>query len=106
MVGNQRGPGFEADSQSGLYLVEDLEALQARRPGFSYVPCIRDEADPAGTDLVGVVTRAETELAHTTFFLCGDEVLVNRLKRGLFLAGAKLDRIHADPFVPAQANAA
>ncbi|MDO9587073.1 MAG: 2Fe-2S iron-sulfur cluster binding domain-containing protein [Brevundimonas sp.] len=92
--------------RSGLYLVKALEALQASQPGFRYAPCIRDETDAAGTDLVSVVTRAETDLAHTTFFLCGDEVLVNRLKRALFLAGVKLDRIHADPFVPAQAKAA
>lgn len=87
---------------SGLYLVEALEGLQVRRPGFSYLPCIRDQADPSGTDLVSVVAGAETDLANTTFFLCGDELLVNRLKRALFLAGAKLDRIHADPFVAAQ----
>ncbi len=92
--------------RSGLYLVEALEALQASRSGFHYSPCIRDEADPAGTDLVSVVTSAETDMAHTTFFVCGDEVLVNRLKRALFLAGAKLDRIHADPFVPAGTKAA
>ena len=91
--------------RSGLYLVEALEALSASRPGFHYTPCIRDEADPAATDLVSVVTKAETDLAHTTFFLCGDELLVTRLKRALFLAGAKLDRIHADPFVAAQAKA-
>jgi hypothetical protein len=41
-------------------------------------------------------------LAHTNFFLCGDESLVKRLKRALFLAGAKLDFIRADPFVAAQ----
>jgi hypothetical protein len=63
--------------------------------------CIRDAADPA-TDLVNVVTRSETELANTVFFLCGDELLVRRLKRSLFLAGAKLDAIRADPFVAAQ----
>lgn len=87
--------------RSGLYLVEELQALQAERANFSYMACIRDAADPA-TDLVNVVTRSETELANTVFFLCGDELLVRRLKRSLFLAGAKLDAIRADPFVAAQ----
>lgn len=92
--------------RAGLYHVDALEALQANRPGFRYIPCVRDEADPEGTDLVSVVTKSETDLANTVFFLCGDEGMVKRLKRTLFLAGAKLDRINADPFVSAAAKVA
>jgi ferredoxin-NADP reductase/ferredoxin len=92
--------------RSGLYLVEALQDLQSRRPEFRYIPCIRDQADPANTDLMAVVTREETDLVNTAFFLCGDELLVKRLKKALFIAGAKLDRIHADPFVAAQSKPA
>ena len=92
--------------RTGLYLVEALEALQAVRSSFRYTPCLRDEPGPAGGDLDVVVSTLETDLPNTTFFLCGDELMVQRMKRGLFLAGAKLDRIHADPFKPAQARVA
>jgi CDP-4-dehydro-6-deoxyglucose reductase len=88
--------------RSGLYLVDELRALQAQHSGFRYIPGIRNAADPSGTDLVSIVSQAEAELANTTFFLCGDALLVNRLKRTLFLAGARLDFIHADPFLAAQ----
>ena len=88
--------------RSGLYLVEALEALQAERPGFSYRPCLRD----AGGDLIEAVTAVEAGATDATYFLCGDAALVNRLKRELFLAGARLDHIHADAFVPAQLKAA
>lgn len=92
--------------RTGLYLVDELEALQKERPGFRYTPCLRDEPGPAGGDLQAVVSALETDLPNTTFFLCGDELLIQRMKRGLFLAGAKLDRIFADPFTPAQQRAA
>lgn len=95
-----------AVDRSGLYLVEALTALAAERPNFEYTPCLRDEPGPDGGDLQATLMTRETELKDAAFFLCGDELLVRRLKRGLFLAGAKLDRINADPFAPAQAKAA
>ncbi|MGV8839097.1 MAG: 2Fe-2S iron-sulfur cluster-binding protein [Bauldia sp.] len=88
--------------RSGLYLVEALEALAADHPGFRYTPCLRDEPGPAGGDLPTVVAALETDPRNTRFFLCGDDVVVGKMKRKLFLAGAKLDRIHADAFTPAQ----
>ena len=91
---------------SGLYLVDALEALQAQRPGFSYRPCVRNAKDGGGADLVDAVIGAEADVADAIFFLSGDAALVNRLKRELFLGGAKLDRIHADAFVPAQVKVA
>ena len=88
--------------RSGLYQVDELQALQTRHQGFHYIPSVRDSTDPSGSDLVSVVTRGEKQLTNTTFYLCGDEVLFNRLKRTLFLAGAKLDALRADPFVAAR----
>jgi ferredoxin-NADP reductase len=83
-----------ARDEGGFYLVEALQALQALHPGFRYVPTL--------TDLAELVASNEAAPADTEFFLCGDATLVNKLKRRLFLAGAKLDRLHTDPFVPAQ----
>lgn len=86
-----------ARDEAGFYLVDELRALQARNPEFEYLP--------STADLVDLVKASETALTDTEFFLCGDAGLVNKLKRTLYLAGAKLDRLHADPFVAAQAPA-
>jgi len=90
----------------GLYLVDSLEALQASDPRFRYVPCLMNSGERARADLVNAVASAETDFANTAYFLCGDEEMVKRLKRTLFLAGAKLDRIRADAFVSAPVRAA
>lgn len=92
--------------RAGLYLVETLEALQSDRADFRYIPCVRDHTDPANADLVQMVAEAEKAVADTSYFFCGDEGIVKRLKKAVFLAGAKLDDIHADPFVPAQTGLA
>jgi CDP-4-dehydro-6-deoxyglucose reductase len=105
MAAGHRGPitlYHGALDASGLYLVEELAGLQDERPQFTYRPCILNADAPNETDLVKVVTRAQAHPAQTSYFLCGDELLVNRLKRGLFIAGAKLDSIQADPFLPAK----
>lgn len=83
----------------GLYLVDELRALEAAHANFSYRPCLKDEAG----DLVEAVKAAETDVANAAAFLCGDAELVGRLKRALFLAGARLDRIRMDAFLPAAA---
>lgn len=83
-----------ARDTSGFYLVDALQALQARHNGFRYTPSL--------DDLVEVVRSQETSPADSEFFLCGDATLVNKLKRTLYLAGAKLDRLHADPFIAPQ----
>ena len=82
-----------ARDASGLYLVDELRALQAAHPQFRYLP--------THDDLIETVRSGEPALADSEFFLCGDAALVNRLKRTLYLAGARLDSLHADPFVPA-----
>lgn len=87
----------------GLYLVDELEALARRHPQLTYRPCIQDEG--ASGDLCEAVLGGESAPADSEFFLCGDPTLVGRLKRALFLKGAKLPRIHADPFIPTAAPA-
>ena len=34
-------------------------------------------------------------------FLCGDEDLVNKLRKQIFLAGSSMNDIYADPFIHA-----
>jgi hypothetical protein len=44
---------------------------------------------------------AETDPASADFFLCGGADLIGRLKRELYLKGAKLQRLPTDIFLPA-----
>jgi NAD(P)H-flavin reductase/ferredoxin len=106
---NHRGPitlYHGARDQSGLYLVEDLRALVGRRENFSYRPCVLSASEPGNSepessDLTTAVIDGETDLANTDFYLCGGASLIDRLKRELFLKGAKLQRLRTDTFLPA-----
>jgi ferredoxin-NADP reductase/ferredoxin len=87
----------------GLYLVDALEALAAQHPNVEYRRCVRDRGGPDG-DLKEAVLGGESKPGDAVFFLCGDATLVSQMKRALFLAGAKLTRLHADPFLPTAAT--
>lgn len=90
-----------ARDRSGLYLEEQLRALAEERAGFTYIPCVRGELGPAGGDLEAAVIEGERQPEGSSFFLCGGAGIVGRVKRGLFLKGAKLQRIRSDVFAPA-----
>jgi CDP-4-dehydro-6-deoxyglucose reductase, E3 len=100
LVRQHRGPirlYHGARERSGLYHVEELRALADRHESFSYRPCIMSDSDDLATAVVG----AETDPANTDFFLCGGADLIGRLKRELYLKGAKLQRLRTDIFLPA-----
>ena len=80
----------------GLYLQAELEALAARHQNFTYRPCLMDR----GEDMLAIV-RAHTELKGAGIYLCGDAPLVEKLRKALFLAGARLADIRADAFAAA-----
>lgn len=88
--------------RSGLYLVGELAEMAAAHENFTYIPCIRNEPGGPSGDLVEVVVADEEAPDAASFYLCGDPDLVARMKRTLFLKGARLDRLHADPFLPAE----
>jgi CDP-4-dehydro-6-deoxyglucose reductase len=96
-----------ARTPDGLYLRNELKALSAARRNFSYHPCaLEGEAD--GLEVrVGrldeLLLKALPSFAERRFFLCGDAPLVKSLKRALFVRGASLEEIYADPFVGADA---
>jgi CDP-4-dehydro-6-deoxyglucose reductase, E3 len=86
---------------AGLYLHDELEALVRGRPNLSYVARVLSDPSPQGGDVAAAVLERETALADTAFFLCGGERLVSRLKRELYLRGAKLKYLRSDAFTPA-----
>jgi ferredoxin-NADP reductase/ferredoxin len=81
---------------SGLYLREELEELAGRHANFAYRPCLMDQ----GEDLLAIV-KADPALKGAGVYLCGDAPLVERLRKSLFLAGARLADIRADAFAAA-----
>jgi NAD(P)H-flavin reductase len=97
-----------ARDAAGLYLVEELRALAERHARVTYLRCVLDGDAPWGA-LSGALDRVLLErfpsLAGHRVFLCGDAALVQALKRKVFLAGAALGDIRADPFILAPAPA-
>jgi ferredoxin-NADP reductase/ferredoxin len=92
-----------ARAAAGLYLDDELRALARRRPQLSYRRVVLDGAPEDGLSVgrLDDALLAATSFGGSRVFLCGDPELVRSLKRRVFLAGAALKDIHADPFVTA-----
>ncbi|OJT17219.1 ferredoxin reductase [Archangium sp. Cb G35] len=88
---------------SGLYLVEELRALQSRYSQLQYRPCVLKGQERVGVT-VGALDAAIKEScprpAGWRAWLCGDPSLVLSLRKKLFLAGLSLKDLHADAFLP------
>jgi NAD(P)H-flavin reductase/ferredoxin len=89
---------------AGLYCVDRLQALAAAHANVTYVPCVL-EGPGEGAVTVGaldaVVAQRAPSLKGHRAYLCGDPDLVTRLRKKVFLAGARMDEIFADAFVTA-----
>lgn len=88
-----------------LYLTEELRALEAAWPNFTYHACVRDEGGE-GWMRAGAVDAVALEtcpnLKGWKVFLCGNPDLVKQVQRKTFMAGASMQDIHADAFLPAK----
>lgn len=88
-----------------LYLTDALRALAAEHGNFHYHPCVRDEAGPEWVTTGAVDATALgmlPSLKGWKVFLCGNPDLVRQVQRKTFLAGASMQDIHADAFLPAK----
>ena len=88
---------------SGLYLVEELRALQSRYAWFQYRPSVLRGPERVGVTvgaLDALIKEACPRPAGWRAFLCGNPDLVLSLRKKLFLAGLALKDIHADAFLP------
>jgi NAD(P)H-flavin reductase/ferredoxin len=81
----------------GLYLQDELRALESAHPNVSYVPTWLERDGPMDAVVLG---RLST-FAGVRAYLCGDPALVQRLRKQLFLKGLAMRDIHADAFLPA-----
>lgn len=96
-----------ARSEDGFYFTAELSEL-ATRSGCRMTEVSLDSAESISnernrvarinSDLVDLVLREQPDPRDARIYLCGAPDLVHRLKKKLYLKGASLDRIHADPF--------
>jgi CDP-4-dehydro-6-deoxyglucose reductase len=97
---------------AGLYLWAELRALLATAPQLSLVGSVLedDEPGPTGRDpdercsirvasLEAALAAEGQSWTDHRVYLCGNDELVRKLQRKLYLTGVPLARIHADPFV-------
>lgn len=89
-----------AREPAGLYLDDELRAFARERETFTYIPCALGAGGPANGDLGAAVLEGEPQPDAPAFYLCGGAELVDRLKRDLYLRGAKLARLRSDIFLP------
>ncbi len=87
-----------------LYLTDALRQLSEEYANFSYHACVRDEP---GTDWMrqgdvdAIALETIPNLKGWKVYLCGNPALVKLLQRKTFLAGASMQDIYADAFIPA-----
>lgn len=86
----------------GLYLVEELRALERQYEQFYYHPCVLEGGGNNGVH-VGPIDAYSLErfpdLSGWRVFLSGNPDLVRLMQRKTYLAGANLNEIVADAFV-------
>ncbi len=88
-------------NRDGLYLVEELRAMDKMYPNFHYLPCL------SGEQIEGfahgraeiIALQQHPKLDQWRIFLCGHPVMVESTKKKTFLAGASLAEINADPYI-------
>ncbi|MEO0650534.1 MAG: FAD-binding oxidoreductase [Planctomycetota bacterium] len=86
-----------------LYLRDEQSALERAWPQLRVHHCVlrnatRSEHEGALDD---VAIRLAGPLEESRVFLCGDDAIVRKLQRSLFLAGLPSNPILADPIAPA-----
>jgi ferredoxin-NADP reductase/ferredoxin len=96
--------------RAGLYLHDALTALAAAHGNLHYhASVLRGEADEAAgilaEPLEALILRTVPEPKGCTAYLCGAPDFVNGLRKRLFLAGASMNDILADAFLPSTGSA-
>ena len=95
---------------SGLYLRAELEELLTALPSLKLIGSALAGSDQEfaasgrwsleRTPLDQLILSRYEKLDAHRLYLCGNPELVQRLKKRAYLAGASLERIHSDPFLP------
>ncbi len=89
----------------GLYLHDELRALDDAHPQLRVVHAVLEGPAPEGVEQRSleelVVKQHRDRLPSARAWICGAPAFVKGLKRTLFLAGMPLAAISSDPFTPA-----
>lgn len=96
-----------AVNPSGLYLSEELTKLTQQHSNVKYHPCVLTAEENMSSNITqGDISKVALEVVPKPSgwksFLCGDEALVNKLRKQIFLAGSSMNDIYADPFIPSK----
>lgn len=92
---------------NGLYLHDDLKNLAIKHDKFIYHPCLSGESEDrealqyeniAQGRVNKIVMSTLTQFNSDKFYLCGHPEMVKNMKKMLYLSGADLNNINADPF--------
>lgn len=85
----------------GLYLQDELRALQAEHENFTYTACLSRGPLPDGVELGRITDLAfarHPDLSDWVCYFAGIPAMVYEARYGAVLAGVRRPDIHADPF--------
>jgi CDP-4-dehydro-6-deoxyglucose reductase, E3 len=94
--------------KGGLYLVEELRRLVQSHAHVGYTPAVLngDESDDVTVGPIDhIILKRFPKLSGWRGYVCGDPLIVQALKKKLFLSGMASRDIYADAFVPAAPGA-
>ncbi|MDQ6993482.1 MAG: FAD-binding oxidoreductase [Mariprofundus sp.] len=87
---------------SGLYLIDELNALAKQHAQLKYTPCVLHGDAPIGGmqgNIIDLPAQVLGTLSGYRIYLCGDPPIVSGLRQKSFMAGAAMQDIYSDPFV-------
>jgi len=89
---------------SGLYLHDKLSEIAQLHSNLNYHPCVlHGETGMAENIVAGDISKIVLELIPKPTgwktYLCGDQQIVNNLRKKIFLAGCSMNDIYSDPFM-------
>jgi Na+-transporting NADH:ubiquinone oxidoreductase subunit F len=94
---------FGARTRDDLFLADELRALEAKMPNFTFVPALSEPPEGGGWDgetglITEVVDRRVEDLAEVECYLCGSGGMIRAAIRVLEAKRANKERIYYDEF--------
>jgi ferredoxin-NADP reductase/ferredoxin len=84
-----------------LYLQDELRELAERHANFHYLPCLKEapeSGDHHAGDLESAMATQVPSAAGFNVFLCGNPLMITKIRTAAFLAGADFQDIRCDAF--------